>query len=128
MHGNEFKIVLPLSRDYVVRSEPNEQTGEMEEWMYVEGIASDTSWDKKKGKVYPEAIRAMVDTINGSRRTPIFPNDRVAKSSEVGVDVDHSNRWNDQFGEVVEARAIPQADGLAMWVKARIDLGMSAGR
>lgn len=120
---SEFKLTMPLSADYVVRSETT-ATGSSEEWMYLEGEVTDTQWDRKRGKVYPEAIRAMVDTVNGVKRTPMFGNSTAA----VGIDVEHSDVWRDQIGQVVEAKVIERANGPAMWIKARVDMGMSAGK
>ncbi len=138
-----FKYVGALSADYVIRSLTNARTGKDEQWMLVRGYASDTSWDKLKGKVYPKAIYGMVNCVNAGSPTPIFRNDRAAQNAvqrdPVIMDVDHSPNWTDQIGRAVYAKVVEEvpaemvARGMnpeppLFYVEFEIDLEMSHGR
>lgn len=128
-----FKVTANVET-FVVRSLVNAVTGQEEEWLELEGVASDDTVDQLDGKFHTECQFEMARAINdGSDAIPVFGNERIARSATqrdpVGVDIDHSNRWNDQIGYVTwaEVRRGPHGENQLV-VRMLVDLGMSAGK
>jgi hypothetical protein len=130
LNDNNFVITTDIHNWEIVRSEDPTVDGQ---WMRVVGWASDTSRDKRDGIVYPEAIERMVRIVKD--RSPLYRNIEIAKA--VQVDVDHSNRYDDQIGYLEDAQVVNNVppEALAAGVKPpvmqvtmMVDLEMPAGK